>query len=186
MSTTAIRNPTKVTSLRTAHLEGPEKSGAGPSSGPGYLARAVALHLAGQREEALKQLQRAVAANEESAEIYRAMGHIQFELGDFQESAKSYRTLAQLKPQYAMGWFNLAVSLERSGAWDDASEAFHKACTLDPKHLEAQLGLGVCHLRMEDPKSAPGVFRALPGTLARSRGRAVRQGRRHAVAGPSR
>jgi len=52
------------------------------------------------------------------------MGHIQFELGNFQESAKSYRTLAQLKPQYAMGWFNLAVSLERSDAWDDASEAF--------------------------------------------------------------
>jgi len=74
MSTTAIRNPTKVTSLRTAHMESPEKSGAGPMSGPGYLARAVALHLAGQREEALKQLQRAVAANEKSAEIYRAMG----------------------------------------------------------------------------------------------------------------
>ncbi len=186
MSTTAIRNVTKVTSLRAARLESPEKSGAGPSSGPGYLARAVALHLAGKREEALKQLQRAVAANEASAEIYRAMGHIQFELGDFEEAAKSYRALAQLKPQYAMGWFNLAVCLERSGAWEDASEAFHKACTLDPKHLEAHLGLGVCHLRLEDPKSALFVFRALPGTLARSRGRAVRQGRRRAVAGPSR
>jgi len=64
MNTTAIRNVTKVTSLRGARVEGPEKSGAGPSTGPGCLARAVALHLAGQREEALKQLQRAVATNE--------------------------------------------------------------------------------------------------------------------------
>jgi Flp pilus assembly protein TadD len=152
MNTTAIRNATKVTSLRATPAESPEKSGSVPSSGPGYLARAVALHLAGQREEALRQLQRAVAANEKSAEIYRAMGHIQFELGDFAESARSYRTLAQLKPQYAMGWFNLAVSLERSDDWEGASEAFHTACTLDPKHLEAQLGLGVCHLRMEEPK----------------------------------
>jgi len=158
MNTTAIRNVTKVTSLRGAHVEGPEKSGAGPSTGPGCLARAVALHLAGQREEALKQLQRAVAANEGSAEIYRAMGHIQFELGDFEESAKSYRTLAQLKPQYAMGWFNLAVSLERNGVWEDAAEAFHKASTLEPKHLEAHLGQGVCHLRTEDPKSALASF----------------------------
>ena len=53
-----------------------------------------------------------------------------------------------------MGWFNLAVCLERLSAWDDASQAFHKACTLDPKHLDAHLGLGVCHLRLEDPKSA--------------------------------
>ena len=44
MSTPAIRNTVKVTSLRTPHLESPEKSGAGPTSGPGYLARAVALH----------------------------------------------------------------------------------------------------------------------------------------------
>jgi Flp pilus assembly protein TadD len=144
MSTTAIRNVTKVTSLRAARVEGAERSGAAPSSGPGFLARAVALHLAGQREEALKQLQRAVAADEASAEIYRAMGHIQFELGNFEESAKSYRTLAQLKPQYAMGWFNLAVSLERNGVWEDASEAFQKASTLETKHVEAHLGLAVC------------------------------------------
>ena len=36
-------------------------------------------------------------------------------LARFDEAAKSYRTLVQIKPQYAMGWFNLAVCLERSG-----------------------------------------------------------------------
>ena len=77
----------------------------------------MTLHLAGKREDALRQLQRAIAANEASAEIYRAMGHIHFELGAFDEAAKSYRTLVQIKNQYAMGWFNLAVCLERSGAW---------------------------------------------------------------------
>src|SRR3954465_3054874 len=120
----------------------------------GYLARAVALHLAGKREEALQQLQRALAANEASPEIYRAMGHIQFEMGDHKEAAKTYRLLTQIKPQYAMGWFNLAVSMERLSEWEEASEAFHKAAMLDPKHRDAHLGLGVCHLRMEDPKAA--------------------------------
>ena len=124
------------------------------NKGSGYLARAVALHLAGKRDEALKQLQRAVAANEASAEIYRAMGHIQFEIGNFDEAAKSYRILTQVKPQYAMGWFNLAVCLERLSAWEDAAQAFHRASTLDPGNLDAHLGLGVCHLRQEDPKSA--------------------------------
>src|SRR5471030_3444480 len=82
------------------------------------------------------------------------MGHIQFELNSFEDAAKSYRILVQVKPQYAMGWFNLGVCLERTGAWEDAAQAFHKSCTLDAKHLDAHLGLGVCHLRQEDPKSA--------------------------------
>src|SRR4051812_24665038 len=142
-STTAIKT-SKVQPLRT-----PDAQPADKTSGPGYLARAVALHLAGNREEALKQLQRAVSTNQASAEIYRAMAHIQFEMGDFRESGKSYKLLTQVKPQYAMGWFNLAVCLERQGSWDDASEAFHKACSLDSKHLDAHLGLGVCHLRLE-------------------------------------
>src|SRR5215471_10672272 len=122
---TAMRTPSKVQMLRT-----PEGDGADKSAGPqGHLARAVTLHLAGKREEALKNLQRAVTNNEGSAEIYRAMGHIQFELGAFDDAAKSYRILVQVKPQYSMGWFNLAVCLERAGVWEDASQAFHRACT---------------------------------------------------------
>src|ERR1019366_1980402 len=32
--------------------------------------------------------------------------------------------------------------------------AFHRASTLDAGYVDAHLGLGVCHLRQEDPKSA--------------------------------
>ena len=67
-----------VQTLRIGDISAPDKPSA---AGPGALARAVALHLAGKREEALDQLQRAASANQGSAEIYRAMGHIEFELG---------------------------------------------------------------------------------------------------------
>src|SRR5579871_5035349 len=73
------------------------KSNGNPAS---YLARSVALHLGGKREEALDELRRAIAAGQSSPEIYRAMGHIQFELGDYAASVQSYRTLTRLKPQY--------------------------------------------------------------------------------------
>ena len=142
------------TAIRTIQMPGARAAAAEVRTSGDYLARAVALHLAGKREEALKQLHRAVAGNEASPEIYRAMGHIQFELGDFASGCQELSRAAQIKPQYAMGWFNLAVCLERIGAWEGASRGFHKASTLDPKHLEAHLGLGVCHLRLEDPKSA--------------------------------
>ena len=170
---TAIRTAAKVQSLRPAEL----KPAPPPISAPGgaaYLARAVALHLAGQRDEALKHLQRAIAEGYATPEIHRAMGHIQFELGNFDQAARSYRSLVQMKPQYAMGWFNLAVCLERLSSWDDAAEAFHKACTLDPKHIDAHLGLAICHLRTGRSEIGPVLLRALPGTGARSRGRPVR------------
>ncbi len=148
------------TAIRTARLQplpqpGPEikEKPSAPVTGTVALARAVSLHLAGKPDEALKHLQRA-STTDGSPEMFRAMGHIQFELGDFQEASLSYRALVKLKPQYAMGWFNLAVCLERLGSWDDSSEAFHKAATLDVKNVDAHLGLGVCHLRLEDPKSA--------------------------------
>src|SRR6185437_11366957 len=87
-----------------------------------------------------------------------AMGHIQFEMGSYEDSAASYRSLLKLKPQYAGGWFNLAISLERLSKWEQAAEAFHKANTLDPTQPDSHLGLGVCHLRLEDPKSALFAF----------------------------
>jgi len=65
-------------------------------------------------------------ANEGSAEIHRAMAHIQFEMGDFKEAGRATGSSPRSSRSYAMGWFNLAVCLERQGSWDDASEAFHK------------------------------------------------------------
>src|SRR5512144_2366047 len=113
MSSAPLRKTEKVQSLRTYDLD---RSGKGMDAS-GFLAKAVSLHLGGKREEALKELQRAVAAGETSPEIYVAMGHIQFELGQFEPAANSYRSLVQSKPQHTTGWFNLAVCLERLGAW---------------------------------------------------------------------
>ena len=157
MSPTAVRP--SVHSIRsqttaTPPASAPQPKASGNGAGSGHLARAVSLHLAGKHQEALQQLTQAVATNQGSPEVYRAMAHIYFELENFKEAARAYSTLVQLKPQYGMGWFNLAVCHERMGSWDEASEAFHKAASLDPRNLEAHLGLGVCHLRLEDPKSA--------------------------------
>jgi len=158
----------KLTDAKTAAVGGSNAgSGVKPAAagstenitdGAGYLARAVSMHLAGKPQEAVQLLSRAISSGFASPEIHRALAHIQFEREEFQEAAKSYRTLTHLKPQYAMGWFNLGVCLERMGAWDEALPVFQTCCTLDPKNLEAQLGSGVCHLRMEDPKSALAFF----------------------------
>ena len=56
MSTIASR-PFKVPPVRASQTDANEKSALAAATS-GYLARAVTLHLAGKREEALKQLER--------------------------------------------------------------------------------------------------------------------------------
>ena len=63
------------------------------------LARAVSLHLEGKHKDALKELNTAIENGEESAEIYSAKGHLQFELEQFDEAVKSYEKVLALAPR---------------------------------------------------------------------------------------
>jgi len=96
-----------------------------------HLARAVTSILEGSGRRRAPTAAR-IAANEASAEIYRAMGHIHFELALSMRPPRVIRTLVQIKPQYAMGWFDLAVCLERSGIVGDAAQAFHNRARWRP------------------------------------------------------
>ena len=96
MSSTAIR-PKSKPALVSNSSETPLalKSVTPVQAGAAFLARAVSLHLAGKRDEALQQLQRAIQSGEASPEIHRAMGHILFEQGKHEEAAAAYRVSVQ-------------------------------------------------------------------------------------------
>ena len=53
------------------------------------LATAVALHLEGKAEEALRELRRAVERGENKPAIFSAMGHILYELQRYQEGVEA-------------------------------------------------------------------------------------------------
>src|SRR5260370_19097960 len=122
------------------------------------VARAVSLHLEGKLEDALKELHRATSKGEKSAEVYSAMGHIQCELGQFDGGVESYREFLRLEPKNATGWFNMAVCLENLGRWQEAAEKFKTAADLDASRMEAQLGMGICHLHLNDAKAGLAAF----------------------------
>src|ERR1700704_2587851 len=135
------------------------KSGAnGQANGQGNsasaLAKAVSLHLEGKRKEALQELKGAIASGGDSAEVYSAIGHIQFELEQYDDAAKSYTRLLTLEPKHNAGNFNLAVCLEKLGRYDEASERFSKALELNPNRPEARLGLAICLLHQEKSEAA--------------------------------
>ena len=126
----------------------------GQSGSSSALAKAVSLHLEGKRKEALQELKGAIAGGNESAEVYSAIGHIQFELEQYEDAAKSYTRLLSMKPEHQAGNFNLAVCLEKLGRYDEASERFNKALELDPNKTEARLGLAICLLHQEKSEAA--------------------------------
>ena len=91
------------------------------------LARAVSLHLEGKHKDALKELNTALENGEESAEIYSAKGHLQYELDQFEEAVKSYEKLLAMAPRHTTANFNLGICYEKLGRWNEATEAFQKA-----------------------------------------------------------
>ena len=116
------------------------------------LARAVSLHLEGKHKEALKELNTALENGEESAEIYAAKGHLQYEVEQYEDAIKSYEKLLTLAPRHTTAHFNLGICYEKLGRWNEATEAFQKALEADPHRNEAQLGLGICLLHQEKPE----------------------------------
>ena len=112
-----------------------------PNGSASALAKAVSLHLEGKRKEALQELKGAVAGGGDSAEFYSAMGHIQFELEQYEDAVKSYTKLLTMDAKNTAGQFNLAVCLEKLGRWDEASERFSKSLEANPNRAEARLGL---------------------------------------------
>ena len=145
------------------------------------LAKAVSLHLEGKRKEALQELKGAASHAGETAEFSSAMGHIQFELEQYEDAAKSYTKLLSLDPKHMAGQFNLAVCLEKLGRWEEAAERFTKVLEASPTRTEARLGLAICQLHLEKSEAALENFdRVLAEDLAK-RNCAVRKGRRAAA-----
>ena len=143
------------------------------------LAKAVALHLEGKRKEALKELNSAIENGEETAEVYAAKGHVQFELEQFDDALKTYEKLLGVAPRHPTANFNLGICYEKLGRWQEASDAFSKALETDPQREEAQLGLGICLLHQEKPEPAIVCFDKVlahqPGHETATFGKAVSQ-----------
>lgn len=125
-----------------------------PDHGNKTLSRAVALHLEGKREAAARTLSKAIEAGEHDPALYAALGHVQFELRDFEHAAASYRALTELDPVHRTAHYNLGVCLGNAQQWKPAAEAFRKSLTADATRVDAHLGLGIALIRSGSPAQA--------------------------------
>ena len=95
----------------------------------------------------ISSLEAKLKANPKDAEGWRMLGWSFFETGRFAESATAYRKATQLAPDNAEYWSSLGEALVLAGSGEkipaDASAAFKKALSLDPKDPRSRYFLGV-------------------------------------------
>src|SRR2546421_12980423 len=91
------------------------------------LSKAVSLHLEGKLEGAARLLSKAIADGERDLGLYAALGHIQYEMHDYEAASHTYASLCDLDPKHRTASFNLGVCHGNLKHWPEAVEAFKRA-----------------------------------------------------------
>ena len=103
----------------------------------------MSLHLEGKLESAARMLIKAIESGEHEPGLYSALGHIQFEMRDYEAAAAVYAQLVELEPLHRTAHFNLGVCQGNLRNWKAAAESFRNASEADGTRSDALLGLAI-------------------------------------------
>jgi len=106
------------------------------------LASAQRLWLAGQRPQAVEQVEQALARTPDDLQLRFAMGVMRMELGERAQARGIFARLTEDFPDLADPYNNLAVLHAAAGELDEARAALEQALRLQPEHAQAQENLG--------------------------------------------
>ena len=106
-------------------------------------------HDDGNYDAALRALDGALDIYDKSASAWSNKGILLDKLGKEDESIQAHQRSIQLDPDYAVGWFNLGVTLYATGrSLEDALEAYDKATQLNPKYGNAWHNKGATLMKL--------------------------------------
>ncbi|MFG6464619.1 tetratricopeptide repeat protein [Roseateles sp. DXS20W] len=112
------------------------------------LASAQRLWLAGQKTQAVEQVEQALTRAPDDLQLRFALGVMRMELGDRAKAVALFTRLTQDFPDLADPYNNLAVLHAAAGELDEAQAALQQALRLQPDHAQAQENLGDVLLRL--------------------------------------
>jgi Flp pilus assembly protein TadD len=138
------------------------------------LASAQRLWLAGQKTQAVEQVEQALARTPDDLQLRFALGVMKMELGDRTQARNIFTRLTQDFPDLADPYNNLAVLHAAAGELDAAKAALDQALRVQPDHAQAQENLGDVLVRLalrayqhaQKVSVAPGE--ALAGKISRT------------------
>ena len=112
------------------------------------LASAQRLWLAGQKPQAVDQIEQALKRTPDDLQLRFALGVMRMELGDRAQAMRIFTGLTQDFPDLADPYNNLAVLHAAAGELDEAKVALEQALRLQPEHAQAQENLGDVLVRL--------------------------------------
>src|SRR4051812_48943211 len=107
------------------------------------LSKAVSLHLEGKLESAANLLHKAIEEGEREPGLFSALGHIQYEMRDFDGAAATYGQLIEIDHKHRTAHFNYGVCQGHLKNWKTAVDSFRRAAEVDATRSDALLGLGI-------------------------------------------
>jgi tetratricopeptide (TPR) repeat protein len=123
-----------------------------PDNADARVARAVALHVTGQVEAALAELQRASAAAPDHPMAYSIRGGILLGQGRNEEAIAAYRQALRVGPSSPAEHANLGLLLARAGQVEEALARYRRALALRPGYAAWQADLAWLLATAADPK----------------------------------
>jgi len=112
------------------------------------LAGAQRLWLAGQKAQAVEQVEQALTRTPEDLQLRFGLGVMRMELGERDKAKSIFTRLTQDFPDLADPYNNLAVLHAAAGELDEAQAALQQALRLQPEHAQAQENLGDVLMRL--------------------------------------
>jgi tetratricopeptide (TPR) repeat protein len=121
-----------------AHLSAQGK----PPRTPTAYDKAFHLLQAGRANDALVELDTALATEPDNPPLNNLRGLAASQLGRSSEAEASFRKVIRLLPHAAMGYNNLGALLWQLGNSAEAASTFHQAIKQEPQNFTALVGLG--------------------------------------------
>jgi len=109
---------------------------------------------AGQREQAAKHLQAALAARPDLRGVHLALGELQVAAGDYAQAEREFRAESQLTPASPAAAYQLGNALLNLGRVKEALPELERSHRLRPDMPETALALGKAHAAMGDAAKA--------------------------------
>jgi len=125
-----------------------------PQSAPAQALAAYAAYKAGQDQQALPFIQRALALWPSQPSWQALAGRLQQEQGRFAEASQHFRLAAELQPEEASHYFALGKAQAAAKLIPATVDSLQKAVDLQPKQAEYLLALARAHRQAGDDQQA--------------------------------
>ncbi len=134
-----------------------------PEMAAAHVALARIYRTTGRHDEAIEEIEGALADHPRPDEAYRELGRSYKRVGDLEEAERALRTATSLRPDDWTNWNALGNFLAQSGSYDESREAFEQAAELAPPDVSMpREKLATYSLQTGDFDTAIDIYESFP------------------------